>query len=152
MKHAPMVLLALSVAGGVAEAGEKPVVKRTNPATLSKPSGYTHVVTVSGGRTVYVAGQVALDQAGNLVGQGDLKAQARQVFENLKTALASSEATFDDVVKITVFMTDVSDLQAFRETRNSYFTKEPPASTLVQVVRLARPEFLIEIEAVAVVE
>lgn len=152
MKHAPMVLLALSVAGGVAEAGEKPVVKRMNPATLSKPSGYTHVVTVSGGRTVYVAGQVALDQAGNLVGQGDLKAQARQVFENLKAALASSDATFDDVVKITVFMTDVSDLQAFRETRNSYFTKEPPASTLVQVVRLARPEFLIEIEAVAVVE
>jgi reactive intermediate/imine deaminase len=130
----------------------RPVVKRTNPPTLSKPTGYTHVVEVTGGRTIYVAGQVALDATGTLVGKGDLKAQTRQVFENLKSALASSGATLESVVKITVFMTDVSEIQAFRDIRDTYFTKEPPASTLVQVVRLARPDFLIEIEAVAVAE
>jgi enamine deaminase RidA (YjgF/YER057c/UK114 family) len=73
------------------------------------------------------------------------------VFENLNSALAASGATLDHVVKITVFMTDVSEIQTFREVRNSYLTKELPASSLVQVARLARPEFLIEIEAIAVV-
>jgi reactive intermediate/imine deaminase len=120
--------------------------------TLPKPTGYTHVVEVTGGRTLYISGQIALDQAGTVVGKGDLKAQTRQVFENLKSALAAAGATFDHVVKITVFMTDLSEIQAFREVRDSYFTKALPASSLVQVVRLVRPELLIEIEAVAVVE
>jgi reactive intermediate/imine deaminase len=109
------------------------------------------VVETSGGRTVYVSGQVALDATGALVGTDDLKAQTRQVFENLKAALADSGGTLDDVVKITIFMTDLSQIQDFREIRNGYFPRELPASTLVQVVRLARPDFLIEIEAVAVV-
>jgi reactive intermediate/imine deaminase len=130
----------------------RPIVTHSNPATLSKPTGYTHVVEVAGGRTLYISGQVALDFAGALVGKGDLKAQTRQVFENLKSALAASGATLDHVVKITVFMTDVSEIQTFRDVRNSYLMKEPPASTLVQVMRLARPELMIEIEAVAVVE
>ena len=125
---------------------------RKNPASLSKPNGYTHVVETSGGRTVYVSGQIALDKTGTLVGAGDLKAQTRQVFENLKAALAAAGGTLDDVVKITIFMTDLSQIQEFREIRNSYFPREVPASTLVQVVRLARPELLIEIEAVAVVK
>jgi reactive intermediate/imine deaminase len=128
------------------------VVTRKNPASLSKPNGYTHVVETSGGRTVYISGQVALDRTGALVGAGDLKAQTRQVFENLKAALADSGGTLDDVVKITIFMTDLSQIQEFREIRNGYFPSVVPASTLVQVVRLARPEFLIEIEAVAVVK
>jgi reactive intermediate/imine deaminase len=147
-----IALSTVSLLAGPAGAEGRPVVKRTNPPTLSKPTGYTHVVEVTGGRTIYVAGQVALDVAGTLVGKGDLKAQTRQVFENLKAALASSGATLDGVVKITVFMTDASEIQAFRDIRDTYFPKEPPASTLVQVVRLARPEFLIEIEAVAVAE
>jgi reactive intermediate/imine deaminase len=132
-------------------AGSAPVLTRKNPASLSEPNGYTHVVETSGGRTVYVSGQVALDATGALVGTGDLKAQTRQVFENLKAALADSGGTLDDVVKITIFMTDLSQIQDFREIRNGYFPRELPASTLVQVVRLARPDFLIEIEAVAVV-
>jgi reactive intermediate/imine deaminase len=151
-KPAPTILVAFALVGATALAAEKPTVKRTNPPTLSKPTGYTHVVEVTGGRTVYVAGQVALDPRGELVGKDDLKAQTRQVFENLKAALAAADASLDHVVKITVFMTDASDLQPFREVRNSYFAKDLPASTLVQVVRLARPEFLIEIEAVAAVE
>jgi reactive intermediate/imine deaminase len=126
-------------------------VKHLNPSTLHKPTGYTHVVEVTGGRTLYISGQVALDPSGALVGANDLKAQTRQVFENLRAALAASGASLEHVVKITVFMTDASQIQAFREVRDSVFTEPLPASTLVQVVRLARPEFLIEIEAVAVV-
>jgi|KBSSwiStaDraftv2_1062776.scaffolds.fasta_scaffold00033_43 reactive intermediate/imine deaminase len=142
---AGLILLA-PVAGS-----KKPVVRRRNPDTVHPPTGYTHLVEVSGGRTLYVAGQIALDRTGTLVGAGDFKAQARQVFENLKAVLAAGGAGFDDVVKITVFLTDISDLAAFREVRNAYFPKELPASTLVQVQRLARPELMLEVEAVAVV-
>lgn len=150
----PVILTIVSTLAFLGEVGctsGGPVVKHLNPPTLPKPTGYTHVVEVAGGRTLYVSGQIALDRDGAVVGKDDLKAQTRQVFENLKAALAAAGATLDHVVKITVFMTDVSDLQAFREVRNSYFTKDLPASSLVQVVRLVRPELLIEIEAVAVV-
>ncbi|WLT32318.1 RidA family protein [Geothrix sp. PMB-07] len=123
-----------------------------NPPGLPKPNGYSHVVEVRGGRTLYISGQIALDQNGLLIGAGDLRAQTRQVFENLKTALQASGARLEDVVKITVFMTDVSELAVFREVRDGYFTQNPPASSLVQVSRLVRPDLLIEIEAVAVVE
>ena len=143
---APLLVAAFACAHG------GPAVVRRNPSTLHNPTGYTHVVEATGGRTLYVSGQVALDRSGALVGAGDLKAQTRQVFENLKAALADSGATLDDVVKITVFLTDVSQIQAFREVRDGYFVRGLPASTLVQVVRLARPEFLIEMEAVAVVK
>lgn len=152
MRYAAWALLLLPLGAGAAEAERRPIVKHTNPPTLAKPTGYTHVVEVTGGRTLYVSGQVALDQAGNLVGKGDFGAQVRQVFANLEAALASSGATFDDVVKITVFMTDVSEIQVFREERNRHFTKELPASTLVEVAHLARPELMLEVEAVAVVE
>jgi reactive intermediate/imine deaminase len=127
-------------------------MKHINPTTLPKPTGYTHVVEATVGRTLYISGQIALDKEGAIVGKGDLEMQTRQVFENLKSALAAGAATLDDVVKITVFMTDVSKIQTFREVRDRYFTKELPASSLVQVVRLARPELMIEIEATAVVE
>lgn len=126
-------------------------MKHRNPPTLAEPTGYSHVVEVTGGRTLYVSGQIALDRDGGIVGQGDLRAQTQQVLENLKAALADSQATLDHVVKITVFMTDVSEIGIFREVRDRYFAKPLPASSLVQVVRLARPELLIEIEAVAVV-
>lgn len=152
MKHVAAVFLTFPLIAGLACTHRRPIVKHVNPTTLPKPAGYTHVVEVSGGRTLYVSGQVAVDNAGAVVGKGDLKAQTRQVFENLKSALAASGATLDHVVKITVFMTDVSEIQAFRDVRDSYFTKQLPASSLVQVVRLVRPEWMIEIEAVAIVE
>jgi reactive intermediate/imine deaminase len=128
-----------------------PHVKRTNPPTLSKPTGYTHVVEASGGRTVYVSGQVAFDKDGQIVGAGDMKAQAEQVFQNLQKALASAGATFKDVVKMNTYTTDMSQVQAIRDVRARYFGDTAPASTLVQVVHLARPELLLEIEVVAVV-
>jgi len=126
-------------------------VKHLNPSTLHKPTGYSHIVEVTGGRTLYVSGQVALDQSGTLVGANDLRAQTRQVFENLRAALVASGAGLEHVVKITVFMIDASQIQVFREVRETVFKGPLPASTLVQVVRLARPEFMIEVEAIATV-
>ena len=122
-----------------------------NPPTLARPMGYTHVVEASGARTFYIAGQVALDDSGNIVGEGEMGAQARQVFENLHTALRAVGASFKDVVKLTYFIVDMSQMQAVREARDQYIQPEYlPASTAVEVRRLAREEFLLEIEAVAV--
>jgi enamine deaminase RidA (YjgF/YER057c/UK114 family) len=99
---------------------------------------------------VMVSGQVPLDEAGRLVGAGDALAQARQVFRNIGAALVAAGASFADVVKLTVFLTDIADLAAFREARDEVFdAAAPPASSLVQVVALVNPEFRIEIEAVA---
>jgi enamine deaminase RidA (YjgF/YER057c/UK114 family) len=115
------------------------------------PLGYSHVVEARGGRTLYLAGQLPLDKDGKLVGEGDFRAQVKQVFENLKARLEEGGATFKDVVKLNYYLSDASDLQALRETRNSYINMEnPPASTLVVVKRLVREEYLIEIEAIAV--
>ena len=122
-----------------------------NPPTLARPTGYTHVVEASGARTFYIAGQVALDDSGNIVGEGDMGTQARQVFENLHTALRAVGASFKDVVKLTYFIVDMSQMQTVREARDQYIQPEYlPASTAVEVRRLAREEFLLEIEAVAV--
>ena len=122
-----------------------------NPPTLARPMGYTHVVEASGARTIYIAGQVALDDSGNIVGEGEMGAQARQVFEHLHTALRAVGASFKDVVKLTYFIVDMSQMQTVREARDQYIQPEYlPASTAVEVRRLAREEFLLEIEAVAV--
>lgn len=126
-------------------------VQYLNPPALSAPTGYTHVVQVHGGRTIYIAGQVALDKSGNVVGKGDFAAQATQVFENLKSALAAGGATFDNLVKVTTFVTDLSQMQALRSIRAKYYGKNPPASTLVQITKLASEDLMIEIEAIAVV-
>jgi 2-iminobutanoate/2-iminopropanoate deaminase len=127
-------------------------VKRTNPAPLSKPTGYTHVVEVTGpAKTVYIAGQIAFDKDGAIVGAGDMKAQAEQVFKNLQAALDAAGAKFSDVVKMNTFITDMSKAPAVREVRARYFGETTPASTLVQVAALARPELMLEIEVIAVV-
>jgi len=127
-------------------------VKRTNPPTLSKPTGYTHIVEVNGpGKTIYISGQIALDKDGKVVGAGDMKAQAEQVFKNLQAALDAAGATFSDVVKMNTYITDMAQAPAVREVRARYFGDTSPASTLVQVVHLARPEFMLEIEVIAAV-
>ena len=151
-------LLLLCVAGFGAGVTQKHKEKKTMTESQAKvrfinraPLGYSHVVEVRGGRTLYIAGQLALDKDGNLVGPGNFGAQVKQVFENLKARLAEGGATFKDVVKLNYYLTDASDLQALRDTRNSYInTDSPPASTLVVVKRLVREEYLIEVEAVAV--
>ncbi len=129
----------------------RPNVQYLNPPALSVPTGYTHVVEVLRGRSIYIAGQVALDKSGNVVGKSDFAAQATQVFENLKAALAAAGATFDNLVKVTTFVTDMSQLPALRNIRAKYYGKNAPASTLVQIQKLANEELMVEIEAIAVV-
>ena len=124
-----------------------------NPDGLSKPPGYTHVVVAHPGKIVYISGQVANDKAGKVV-SSEFRVQVEQVFANLKTALAASGATFDDVVKINYYVRDFSQDKrtAIRETRDKYINKEhPPASTLVGVAALAGDDYLLEVEAVSVV-
>jgi len=129
-----------------------PQVKRTNPPDLTKPTGYTHIVEVTGpNRTIYISGQIAYDKNGNVVGAGDMKAQAEQVFKNLQVALAAAGAKFSDVVKMNSYITDMSKVQAVRDVRAKYFGDATPASTFVQVAGLVRPELLLEIEVIAVI-
>jgi 2-iminobutanoate/2-iminopropanoate deaminase len=129
-----------------------PQVKRTNPPTLSKPTGYTHIVEVNGpARTVYISGQIAFDTDGKIVGAGDMKAQAEQVFKNLEIALTAAGAKFADIVKMNTYITDMSKAQAVRDVRARYFGDTTPASTFVQVAGLVRPELMLEIEVVAAV-
>jgi enamine deaminase RidA (YjgF/YER057c/UK114 family) len=128
-----------------------PVHRFQNPPTIHAPRGYSHVVEASSpGRTIYIAGQVGMAPDGKIA--GDFRAQATQCFENLKAALAAAGAGFEHVVKITNYFVDIAQIPVFREVRDRYFdTKAPPASTAVQVGKLAAPEYLFEIEAIAVV-
>ena len=126
-------------------------VKRINPPALSAPTGYTHIVEVTGpSKTIYISGQIAYDKDGKLVGAGDMKAQAEQVFKNLQAALTAVGATFSDVAKMNSYITDMSKVQAVRDVRARYFKDATPASTFVEVKGLVRPELLLEIEVVAV--
>lgn len=122
------------------------------PSTMPKSVGYSQLALVKGGTVVFIAGQVALDKSGNVVGKDDFKAQIHQVFENLKAAVEAAGGTFNDVVKLNSYFLDLSHAADFREVRDKYVNvKNPPASTAIQVPRLFRPEFLVEVEAVAVV-
>jgi reactive intermediate/imine deaminase len=121
------------------------------PATLSPPFGYSHVVEARAGTIVYISGQVPLDTNGELVGAGDFEAQTRKVFENLTRALEAADASWGDVVKLDYFLRDVSRIATVRAIRDEYLdTANPPASTLVEVSGLFRPDVLVEIQAVAI--
>jgi len=121
------------------------------PDGMPPVNGYSHAVAFQG-RLVAVSGQVPLDADGRLVGRGDPEAQARQVFANLEAALAAAGATMDHVVKLTVFLTDMADLAAFRKVRDEFIRADkPPASSLVRVSGLVNPEFRIEVEALAAI-
>jgi reactive intermediate/imine deaminase len=123
-----------------------------NPAGLSKPTGYSHVVEAHRGRTIYISGQVALNSSGELVGLGDFEAQCVQVFENLKAALAAAGAGFDSVVKVGFYLTDMTNMPVARAVRNRYLNAEhPPASTAIEVKGLVSKDWLIEIDAIAVI-
>lgn len=124
-----------------------------NPEGIAGPTGYTHVVTTTARKLVYISGQVGMDAQGKT--QQGLRAQTIQVFENLKTALTAVGATFDDVIKVTTLIVNYKpeDRALIREIRTQYFNAaQPPASTLIGVQALALPEWLIEIEAIAAIE
>lgn len=127
-------------------------LKLLNPDTMPKSVGYSQLATATGGTIVFISGQVALDKSGNVVGKGDFRAQV-QVFENIKAAVEAAGGTFDDVIKLNTYVLDVAHVPEFRQVRDKYVNvKNPPASTAFQVSRLFRPEFLVEVEAVAVVK
>jgi len=128
-----------------------PQIQLINPPSLPTVPGYSQVVTVSGGDLVFIAGQVSLDASGALVGAGDFAAQAAQTFRNVIAALEAAGASATNVIKLTTFVTDMSQLATFRTVRDQFLDPARlPASTLVQVSRLFRQEFLIEVEAIAV--
>ena len=127
-------------------------VRFVKSENLPPSPGYSQAVEIRRGHIIYVAGQVALDRSGKVVGEGDMRAQAQQTFENLKAALEASGAKFENVVKLNYYVSDIAQLSVVREVRDKFINAvNPPASTAVEVKRLFREPFLIEVEAVAVV-
>jgi enamine deaminase RidA (YjgF/YER057c/UK114 family) len=128
-------------------------ITRINPPELGTPPGYSQIVEVTASRIIFIAGQTALDRDGSLIGKNDFAAQAEQVFRNLSFALQASGCTASNLVKLTVFLTDMDNLTSYREARNRFFASvTPPAApavTLVEVSKLYGPDFMIEIEAIA---
>jgi enamine deaminase RidA (YjgF/YER057c/UK114 family) len=125
-----------------------------NPEGLPTPPTYTHVVIATGARLLFVAGQEPEDEQGNVVGPGDLRLQARQVFANLGRAIAAADCRPEQVAKITIFVVDFEreHLPAIEEGRAALFANHKPADTVVGVAALSKPEYLIEVEAIAVTD
>jgi enamine deaminase RidA (YjgF/YER057c/UK114 family) len=129
-------------------------LEHINPEDLAAPQSYSHVIVATGSRLVFVAGQVAEDGRGNLVGPGDVALQARQAFDNVGRALAAARARPDQVAKLTIFVVDYKHeyLPAIEAGRVALFNDHRPADALIGVKTLAHPGCLIEIEAIAVVD
>ncbi|MEY2759481.1 MAG: hypothetical protein RIR33_3259 [Pseudomonadota bacterium] len=130
-------------------------IQRLNPPTLSKPTGYSHATLVTAGRQLHISGQVALNVAGEIVGKGDLAVQADQVYQNLLAALAAAGADMRHVFKIVTYVVDLDPARAadIRKVRLRYLAEgEYPASTMVGTTALVHPDFLIEIEAIALLD
>src|ERR1700732_4196748 len=132
-----------------------PSITRINPPELGTPPGYSQIVEVKAGRIIFISGQTALDSDGNVVGKNGFDVQASQVFRNLGLALQASGCTPTSLVKLTVFLTDMDNLAAYREARNRFFASvtpsAAPAVTLIEVSKLYGADFMIEIEAIAAV-
>ncbi len=130
-------------------------IEFVNPPELCPTFGWTHVVSVTGGKTIHISGQVGINARGEVVGRGDLKAQTEQAFLNISVALTAAGATFRDIIKTSLFVVGLKPehVPILREVRSRFVSAEhPPASTLVGVSALVGPDWLIEIEAVAVIE
>jgi enamine deaminase RidA (YjgF/YER057c/UK114 family) len=122
-----------------------------NPPGMAPPSGYSYAIKQTG-TPVFISGQVALDAAGKLVGENDVAAQVEQVFQNLRTVVQAAGGSLDDVVKITIFVTDPSYRPAVAAARQRHFKEgQYPASTYLVVSALAVPQLLVEVEAVAII-
>ena len=120
------------------------------PQTVSTPaSNYSQALVVECGRVLFVSGQVPVDGEGNLVGAGDFPAQASQVFENIKAIVEEAGGSMANVIKITVFLTDIATYKDFAQVRSQYVQEPYPAATLVAVQSLVDPQWMIEVEAIA---
>lgn len=127
---------------------------KTNPSSLPEPRAYAQVITATGTRTVYVSGQVAVDRNAAIVGPGDVVAQARQAYANLRVAIEAAGATMAEVAKVTAFVVNYRP-ELFPDlltVRQEAFGDHTPASTLAGVSALARPDYLFEVEAIAVID
>ena len=125
-----------------------------NPPALNPANGFSHVAIATGAKTIYISGQVSVNEKAEVVGKGDFRAQVERTFENLRTALAAAGATFRDAVKVNYYVVGLTAdmVPIIREVRRKFLDAEkPPASTLVGVAALVVPDWLIEIELVAVV-
>ena len=125
-------------------------IERMNPPGTTQPTAYTQLVRA--GNTLYLAGQTAVNEKGELIGKSDMRAQVRQVYENLKSLLASQGATFDHLVKITIYTLSIDEFRKAGDIREEYTGGRAPASTLLQIDQLASPDYLLEIEGSAVLE
>ncbi len=121
------------------------------PAPMCK-GAYSSGIEAPAGRTVYVSGQVSMDTEGNVVGEGDIKLQTQTVLENVKTVLEEAGGSMEHIVKVTVFIRNMSQYDEIHGVRRRYFSEPYPASSMVEVSALIDPRLLIEIEAVAVIE
>ena len=123
----------------------------SNPAGVAKPirGYYSNCVRVSAGPLLFISGQVALDPDGHIVGKGDVRAQTVQVLENIRTILRANGADMQDVVSVTVYVTDIGFLDRITDIRLQYFPSDGPSSAIIEIAKLAMPELLIEISAVA---
>jgi 2-iminobutanoate/2-iminopropanoate deaminase len=118
----------------------------------AKPvANYKMATRMEGGRLLYIAGQVARDAEGNVLGKGDIRTQALQVFANLRSVLHAAGSDLSDLLKITTYLTSIEDFPAVAEIRSTFFAGELPASTLIVVKSLAQPELLIEVEGMAAI-
>jgi reactive intermediate/imine deaminase len=118
----------------------------------AKPVAHYKMATrMEGGRLLYIAGQVARDAEGNVLAPGDIRTQARQVFQNVQRVLQAAGGDFADLLKVTTYITRIEDFPAVAEVRSQFFSGELPASTLIVVTRLAQPELLIEVEGMAAI-
>jgi enamine deaminase RidA (YjgF/YER057c/UK114 family) len=132
-------------------------IEKIQPASLFKRNVgghvlYSHVVVASGEKLVFVSGQLARDKDGKIVGPGDMRAQVRQVGENLKNALQAAGASLGDLVKTTTFVTDIDEFFRHIDVRQDYLGVGLPASTTVEVRRLSHPDLMVEIEAIALLK
>jgi 2-iminobutanoate/2-iminopropanoate deaminase len=130
---------------------KRPRKKVSNPPTVAPPlkGYYSNAVRVSSGPLLFVSGQVALNRAGEVVGKGDLRAQAVKVLENIRAILVANKADMKDVVQVTVYVTDMRAFHDIADIRMKYFPKDGPTSVIVEVSKLALPELEIEISAIA---
>jgi len=154
MRNVMIILFVLTCFTQAAAQKKPALVSYANPDVVSTPTGYSHVASVDLGnaKMVIISGQVPLDNKGGLVGGNNFSLQAEKVFENLKAILSSLGGAMSDVVKTGIYITDGANVASFREVRNKYVNlKSPPASTLVVVKGLFRPDILIEVEATAII-
>jgi len=125
-----------------------------NPEGLCKPVAlYSHAIKVkSAGHLLFIKGSTARDKDFNLVGKGDVVAQSRQIFDNMKIILDEAGGTFDNIVKIVTYVRDISKFPEIQAVRGEYFKSGYPVTTMVEVSRLAAEDLLVEIEAIAVLD